>query len=88
MTPNAAAALPLIYDTALNPGHWRRALDVVASLSNAKAAALLIRRPDPFARDLQMLNSTFLSFSRSRAGVYYALRYARLQNPDWDFLGA
>ena len=88
MTPDAAAALPLIYDTVLNPGHWRRALDTVASLTDAKAAALLIRRPDPFARDLQMLNSTYLSFSRSRAGVYYALRYARLQNPDWDFLGA
>ncbi len=87
MTPDAAAALPLIYDSALNPGRWRRALDSVAELANAKAAALLIRRPDPFARDLQMLNSTYLSFSRSRAGVYYALRYARLQNPDWDFLG-
>ncbi|MEO9518117.1 MAG: helix-turn-helix transcriptional regulator [Paracoccaceae bacterium] len=88
MTPDAAAALSLIYDAALNPGHWRRALDTVASLSNAKAAALLIRRPDPFARDLQMLNSTFLSFSRSRAGMYYALRYSRLQNLDWDILGA
>ena len=87
MTPEVANALPLIYDTALQPGRWRRALDRDAELTHAKAAALLIRHPDKSARDLQMLNSTYLDFSRSGAGIYYALRYARLQNPDWAFLG-
>lgn len=88
MTPEAAKALPLIYDAALNPGRWRRALDAVAGLTDARAVALLIRRPDRFARDLHLLNSTYLKFSRSPEGIYYSLRYARLQNPDWDFLGS
>ncbi len=84
--PEGYAALTDIYDAAVNLGRWRRALDAVASTIDAKAIALLIRRPDPASKDLQMLNSTYLNFVRSPWGVYYGLRLSRLQDPDWDFL--
>ncbi|MEM6408446.1 MAG: helix-turn-helix transcriptional regulator [Pseudomonadota bacterium] len=80
------AALGHIYDAAINLGRWRRALDAVADSVEAKAIALLIRRPSPEARDLHMLNSTYLDFTRSPWGIYYGLRLARLQDPDWDYL--
>ena len=79
-------SLPDIYDAAINLGRWRRAFDQVAEASNAKAVMLLIRAHSKEARDLRMLNSTYLDFSRGPSGLYYGLRYARLQNPDWDFL--
>lgn len=84
--PEGYAALTQIYDAAVNLGRWRRALDGVAEALDAKAIALLIRRPDPDSRDLQMLNSTYLNFIRSPWGLYYGLRLSRLQDPDWDFL--
>lgn len=80
------AALPHIYDAAVNLGRWRRALDAVSTAIEAKAIALLIRRSDPSSKDLQMLNSTYLKFVRSPWGIYYGLRLSRLQDPDWDFL--
>jgi DNA-binding CsgD family transcriptional regulator len=79
-------ALGHVYDAAINPGRWRRALDAVSRAVDAKAIALLIRRPDPSERDLQMLNSTYLNFVRSPWGIYYGLRLSRLQDPDWTFL--
>lgn len=79
-------ALGGIYDAAVNLGRWRRALDAVADAMEAKAIALLIRRPDPSSRDLQMLNSTYLNFTRSPWGIYYGLRLSRLQDPDWEYL--
>ena len=78
--------LPLIYDTATSLGNWRRALDAVAVELGAKAIALKIRRPDPKARDLDMLSTAYLHFSRSAGGLYYGLRYSKLQKPDWDYL--
>lgn len=78
--------LPLIYDTATSLGKWRRALDAVAEELDAKAIALKIRRPHPGSRDLDMLSSAYLNFSRSPSGLYYGLRFARLQNPDWEYL--
>ena len=80
------AALTHIYDAAARLGRWKRALDAVATVVDAKAIALLIRRPDPSAKDLQMLNSTYLDFVHSPWGFYYGLRLSRLQDPDWDFL--
>jgi len=49
-------ALGGICDAAVNLGRWRRALDAVSSAIDAKVIALLIRRPDPSSKDLQMLN--------------------------------
>jgi len=80
------AALTHVYDAAVELGRWRRALDAVTEAVDAKAIALLIRRPDPSARDLTMLNSTYLDFTRTAWGMYYGLRLSRLQDPDWDFL--
>lgn len=86
LTPEGYAALTHIYDAAVNPGRWRRALDAVSGALDARAIALLIRRPDPGSKDLQMVNSPYLELMRSPWGVYYGLRLSRLQNPDWDFL--
>lgn len=86
MKPEGYAALTDIYDAAVNLGRWRRALDAVALALDAKAIALLIRRPDPALDDLQMLNSTYLNFVRSPWDIYYSLRLSRLQDPDWEFL--
>ena len=47
---------------------------------------MLVRKPKGWVRDLQLLSSGYLNFSKTPAGVYYAMRYSRLQNPDWDFL--
>ena len=80
------ATLTHIYDAASNLGRWRAALDEVARTVEAKAIALLIRRPQAAERDLHMLNSTYLDFARSPWGIYYGLRLSRLQNPDWDCL--
>ncbi len=79
-------ALTHIYDAAINLGRWRRALDATAKSVDAKAIALLIRNPEPKSKDLQMVNSTYLNFGRSAWGLYYGLRLAKLQNPDWDYL--
>jgi len=86
LKPEGYAALTHVYDAAVNLGRWRQALDAVADAVDAKAIALLIRRPDPSARDLTMLNSKYLEFIRSPWGIYYGLRLSRLQDPDWDFL--
>ena len=80
------ASLPQIYDAAVNLGRWRRALDAVSGAVDAKAISLLIRRPEPDGKDLQMLNSTYLKFARNPWGIYYGLRYSRLQDPDWEYL--
>lgn len=79
-------ALTHIYDAAINLGRWRRALDAAAKSMDAKAIALLIRNPEPKAKDLQMVNSTYLNFGKSPWGLYYALRLSKLQNPDWNYL--
>lgn len=85
-TSDGYSVLTHVYDAAVNLGRWRHALDAVAETVDAKAISLLIRRPDPTTKDLQMLNSTYLQFSRSPWGAYYGLRFSRLQDPDWDFL--
>jgi DNA-binding CsgD family transcriptional regulator len=79
-------ALELIYDTAINPGSWRRALDAIATTTEAKAIALVIRGRKAGANDLTMMSSVFLDFSRTPSGWYYGALLSRLQNPDWDFL--
>ncbi len=79
-------ALELIYDTAINPGSWRRALDATATAVEARAIALVIRGKNAGAKDLTMMSSVYLDFSRTPAGWYYGARLARLQNQDWDFL--
>jgi hypothetical protein len=56
------AALTHLYDAAVNPGRWRRALDSVSDSVEAKAIALLIRNPNTTSRDLQMLNTKYLKF--------------------------
>jgi len=87
LTPKSASALPLIYETATNPGRWRRTLDAIAEALEARAIALLIRQPGMIMRrDKQMLSSTYLEFVGTPAGIYYSLWLSRLQNPDWDFL--
>ena len=79
-------ALGQIYDAAVNLGRWRRALDSVAQVVDAKAIALLIRGRGTKDRDRQMLNSAYLDFTRSPWGIYYGLRLSRLQDPDWEYL--
>lgn len=79
-------ALGDIYDAAVNPGRWRRALDGVTSAIDAKAIALMIRQPDSDTKDRQMLSSAYLDFSRSVQGVYYLLRHSHHQSRDWAFL--
>lgn len=79
-------ALGHIYDASVNLGRWRLALDAVAHAVDAKAIALLIRRHDPAADDLQMLSTRYLKLMRSPWGIYYGLRLSKLQDPDWDFL--
>lgn len=79
-------ALTHIYDAAINPGRWKRALDATARSLDAGAIALLIRSVDRGAKDLQMVNSAYLEFGRSPAGLYYGLRLAKLQEPDWTYL--
>ncbi|MEL6763834.1 MAG: helix-turn-helix transcriptional regulator [Cyanobacteria bacterium J06607_6] len=86
LSEKSIVALPLIYETATNPGRWRRALDAMAESFEAKAIALLIRQPDTTHRDKQMLSSAYLDFMGTPAGVYYGLWLSKLQNPDWDFL--
>lgn len=83
---SVSAALLQIYDAAVNPGSWRRALDAVASATDAKAIALVIRGKDVRPRELTMLSSAYLSFSRTPAGLYYGVWLSRLQKADWDFL--
>ena len=80
------AALSHIYDAAVNLGRWRRALDAVAIAVEAKAIALLIRRAGPTANDLNMLNTTYLRFTRTPWGIYYGLRLSKMQEADWAFL--
>lgn len=79
-------ALGLIYDTPVNPGSWRKALDATASAIDAKAIALVIRGKKAAAKDLTMMSSVYLEFSRTPAGWYYGACLSRLQNKDWDFL--
>ncbi|MEO3417403.1 helix-turn-helix transcriptional regulator [Roseovarius sp. CAU 1744] len=79
-------ALELIYDTAVNPGNWRRALDATASAVEAKAVALVIRGKNAGAKDLTMMSSVYLDFSRTPAGWYYGALLSRMQNRDWNFL--
>ncbi len=86
LDPAGYSALGDIYDAAVNPGRWRRALDSVADALDAKAIALLIRQPGSDTRDKQLLSSAYLNFIRSPWGIYYGLRLMRLQDPDWDFL--
>ncbi|MEL6793013.1 MAG: helix-turn-helix transcriptional regulator [Pseudomonadota bacterium] len=79
-------ALEHIYDTAVKPGSWRRALDATAAAIDAKAIALVIRGKRAGARDLTMMSSVYLDFSRTPAGWYYGAWLARMQDKDWDFL--
>ncbi|MFG5380786.1 helix-turn-helix transcriptional regulator [Yoonia sp. R2-816] len=81
-------ALELIYDTAVNPGSWRRALDATARAIEARAIALVIRGKKAGATDLTMMSSVYLDFSRTPAGWYYGACLSRMQNQDWDFLKA
>ena len=81
-------ALELIYDTAVNPGSWRRALDATATAVEAKAIALVIRGKKAGSKDLTMMSSVYLDFSRTPAGWYYGAWLSRMQNKDWDFLQA
>ncbi|MDD9715294.1 helix-turn-helix transcriptional regulator [Dinoroseobacter sp. PD6] len=81
-------ALELIYDTAVNPASWRRALDATASAVDAKAVALVIRGKKAGGKDLTMMSSIYLDFSRTPAGWYYGARLSWMQNQDWDFLQA
>lgn len=86
MDAKCYAALEPIYDTALRPGSWRRALDATAGAIDAKAIALVIRGKRAGAQDLTMMSSVYLDFSRTPSGWYYGAWLARLQNADWDFL--
>lgn len=79
-------ALEQIYDTAVNPGSWRRALDATAASIEARAIALVIRGKKAGAEDLTMMSSVYLDFSRTPAGWYYGAWLARMQNQDWTFL--
>ncbi|MEO9779017.1 MAG: helix-turn-helix transcriptional regulator [Sedimentitalea sp.] len=81
-------ALELIYDTAVNPGSWRRALDATATAIEAKAIALVVRGKKAGSKDLTMMSSVYLDFSRTPAGWYYGAWLSRMQNKDWDFLQA
>ncbi|MDW3223434.1 MAG: helix-turn-helix transcriptional regulator [Paracoccaceae bacterium] len=81
-------AIELIYDTAVNPGSWRRALDATATAIEAKAIALVIRGKKAGSKDLTMMSSVYLDFSRTPAGWYYGAWLSRMQNQDWDFLQA
>lgn len=86
MDPRGYQALELIYDTAVDPGCWRRALDATAAAIDAKAIALVIRGKMAGAKDLTMMSSVYLDFSRTPAGWYYGAWLSRIQNQDWDFL--
>jgi DNA-binding CsgD family transcriptional regulator len=81
-----SACLLDIYDAAANPGRWRHALDHVSDYVDAQATMVLVRKPSGWQRNLQLLSSKYLEFAKSPAGVYYSFRFARLQNPDWDYL--
>jgi DNA-binding NarL/FixJ family response regulator len=79
-------ALGHIYDAAIHPGKWRRALDATVTATGGKAAAMIIRSDGVESRDLTLMNSDYLKFSRSAWGVYYGLRLRHLQEPDWMYL--
>lgn len=79
-------ALELIYDTAVRPGAWRRALDATAHATEAEGAILVIRGKRAVGKDLSMVSSRYLDFSRTPAGWYYNAWLSRHQNQDWDFL--
>ncbi|WP_422049022.1 helix-turn-helix transcriptional regulator [Shimia sp.] len=79
-------ALEKIYDTAVNPGSWRKALDSTAAVVDAKAIALVVRGRNAGAKDLTLMSTVYLDFSRTPAGWYYSAWLSRLQNQDWDFL--
>ncbi len=75
-----------LYDAAVNPSRWRHALNLVAEEVGGVASMVLVRKPEGWRRDLQLLSNRYLDFSRSAEGMYYGLRYSRLQNPDWNYL--
>ena len=86
MTPSGYAALPHIYDAATNMGRWKRALDACGEAIGASAITLTIRQPDMPVKDIYLLSSRYLDFSRSMSGIYYGLWLGRLQKADWEFL--
>jgi len=75
-----------LYDAAVRPGRWRHALDGVSKTTGARATMLRIRRPSGWAPELHLLDSRYLAFARSPAGLFYQMRYSHLQRPDWGFL--
>lgn len=79
-------ALSLIYDAATDLGRWRRALDAAVLATDAKAAALVIRQPRSGARNLFLMSTPYLDFSRTLSGTYYGLWLGRLQEADWSYL--
>lgn len=79
-------ALELIYDTAVRPGGWRRALDQTTSIVGARGIALVIRGRNAGAPNLTMMSQVYLDFSRKPSGWYYGAFLARLQETDWDTL--
>lgn len=87
MNDSVILALEQIYDTPVNPGRWRRALDATVAAIDAQAIALVIRGKKAGLRDLTLLSSVYLDFSRTPAGWFYGACLARLQERDWDFLG-
>jgi len=86
MEPRGYKALEPIYDTAINPEGWRRALDAMAASFEAKAIALVIRGKKAGVKDLTMMSSVYLKISRIPAGWYYGAWLSRIQNQDWYFL--
>ncbi|WP_300063767.1 helix-turn-helix transcriptional regulator [uncultured Roseobacter sp.] len=86
MDARGQRALEQIYDTAVNPGSWRRALDATATAVEGKAIALVIRGNRAGVKDLTMMSSVYLDFSRTPAGWYYGAWLSRMQKQDWDFL--
>ncbi|MCV6586833.1 MAG: hypothetical protein OIF47_14975 [Marinibacterium sp.] len=79
-------ALDLIYDTAVAPGRWRRALDAVGDAVDARAVALVIRGRRAGAPDLTMMSRVYLDFSRTPAGLFYGASLSPLQEDDWAVL--
>jgi DNA-binding CsgD family transcriptional regulator len=47
---------------------------------------MVVRQHDFLTRDVILVSSIYLDFSRSFAGLHYALQHSRRQRGDWDYL--
>lgn len=79
-------AIMKIYDTVTAPGKWRHALDSLSGIAESKALLMVVRGKAAGQRDISLMSSVYLEFSRTLRGMQYGLTVGRHQKADWDYL--